>query len=170
MRLRVGEGLLDFELARSVRRSEGCRWARCVLPGVADKIRAWKGKPSAHAKKGEKPSDAQVLWGELSLRPDMTDKQRAKAIKPLQEAQKIIDNAKAERRTQRVIKIPRKHRKRVWETPVPSMPQVDGPPARGNTTMPQASEGGSTDSSMQDAGSDSDSESSDSGWDWSSDE
>ena len=132
-------------------------------------IRAWKGKPSAHAKKGENPSDAQVLYGQLSLE-NMTEKERVARIKPLQEAQKIIDDAKAERRTQRVIKIPRKHRKRVWETPVPSMPQVDGPPARGNTTMPQASEGGSTDSSMQDAGSDSDSESSDSGWDWSSDE
>ena len=163
MRLRVGEGILDFEVARSVRCAEGCH------PGVAAKIRAWKGKPSAHAKKGEKPSDAQVLYGQLSLE-NMTEKERVARIKPLQEAQKIIDDAKAERRTQRVIKIPRKHRKRVWETPVPSMPQVDGPPARGNTTMPQASEGGSTDSSMQDAGSDSDSESSDSGWDWSSDE
>ena len=96
-----------------------------------------------------------MLYGQLSLE-NMTEKERVARIKPLQEAQKIIDDAAAEDRTKRVIKAPRKHRKRVRETDVPSMPQV--------------SEGGSTDSSMQDAGSDSDSESSDSGWDWSSDE
>ena len=71
---------------------------------------------------------------------------RVKAIKPLQEAQKIIDDAAAEDRTKRVIKAPRKHRKRVRET-------VDVP------SMPQVSEGVSTDSSMQGSDSDSDGDS-----------
>lgn len=75
---------------------------RCVKKGVPEQIRAWKGKPAAHAKRNAKPSKAQIKYAQLSLDGKLSEKQRVDLMKPEKEEQKKVDDASAEFQTQRV--------------------------------------------------------------------
>lgn len=72
---------------------------RCVRNGNAAKIRAWAGKPSKHGKKNAPKSKTAAFYQVLSQRPDLTEHQRTKMLKPHQDEQKIVDDALAEIRT-----------------------------------------------------------------------